>query len=175
MNRAAANFATVKKAASPALSPSFLVDVERAMFDLNRAFDPLQKECVLDFHISGARDGYVYLSFALPEGMTRVFVSLLQSLHGFFRFVDLKARVATIERKAVDPAEIRERQNLQAEFRSEVCRVFDEFRGQGLEVKEAVKRTNSALKAAGNPWATHAVVSDVLRGAGRFRRGGEAR
>ncbi len=156
--------------ASPSLSPSFRVDVEKAIFSLNRAFDPLHKDCLLDFHVSGARNGYVYLSLALPEGMTTAFVSLLQSLHGFFRFADLKARVATIERKVVDPGEIQGRRDLQNKFRDDVCRIFDEFRAQGLDPKEATKRTNSALKASGNPWATYAVVSEVLRGAGRFRQ-----
>jgi hypothetical protein len=155
---------------SPALSASFRSDVEKAIFSLNRAFDPLSKDCLLDFHVSGVRNGYVYLSFALPEGMTNAFVSLLQSLHGFFRFADHKARIASIEHKVVDPSEVQARRDHQEAFRSKVCGSFDEFRDQGLDAKEAIKRTNSALKEAGHPWASYAVVSEVLRAAGRLRK-----
>jgi hypothetical protein len=156
--------------ASPSPSASFRADVERAVFSLNSAFDPLHKECLLDFHVSGRGNGYVYLSFAMPEGMMRAFVSLLQSLHGFFRFAELKTRVAGIEAKALDPGEIEKRRLFREQFESEVCSLFDGFRSQGLDQKEAVKATNRALKAKNHPWANHETVSRVLRGAGRFRR-----
>ena len=58
---------------------------------------------------------------------------------------------------------------LQEEFAKEVCSLFDGFRKQGLEVKEAAKRTNFALKAKNHPWATYEVVAGVLRDARRFR------
>jgi hypothetical protein len=54
-------------------------------------------------------------------------------------------------------------------FREDVCALFDDFRGQGLDVKEATRRTNFALKAKQHPWATHDVVSKALRDCGRFR------
>ncbi len=74
-------------------------DAERVLAEMNSSFNPLHQDFPLDFQMAGARNGYVYLSIALPEGMIRVFVSMLESLHGFFRFVDLKARVAALEGK----------------------------------------------------------------------------
>jgi hypothetical protein len=58
----------------------------------------------------------------------------------------------------------------QAEFSAEVCALFDGFRGQGLDAREAAKRTNFALKAKNHPWATYDVVADEIRKTGRFRK-----
>ena len=149
---------------------SLLPDIDGLLCNVNSAFNPLHKDCLLDFHVSGARDGYVFLSIALPEGMTRAFTSMLESLSGFFRCIDIKSRSAVAQNKVHDPALRDQVEQNQAEFRETVCRIFDELTGQGLEVKEAVKRTNSALKDQGHPWATHGIVSQVLRSMGRFRK-----
>ena len=69
------------------------------------------------------------------------------------------------------PAVLKTRtEQLQADFRSEVCSTFDDLVKQGYDPKEATKRTNSALKAKNHPWATHEVITGVLRKAGRFRK-----
>ena len=61
-------------------------------------------------------------------------------------------------------------EQLQGEFLAKVCSLFDGFRAQGHDPKEATKRTNLALKAAKHPWATYEVIQGVLRKAGRFRK-----
>lgn len=61
-------------------------------------------------------------------------------------------------------------EQLQAEFHEKVCSLFDTFRAQGHDPKEATKRTNLALKAKNHPWATYEVIQGVLRKAGRFRK-----
>jgi hypothetical protein len=58
----------------------------------------------------------------------------------------------------------------QALFDEKVFALFDGFRQQGLDMKEATKRTNYALKEKNHPWATYEVVADVLRKSGRFRK-----
>jgi uncharacterized protein (UPF0335 family) len=160
---------------SPSLQPSFLVDVERTIAGINQSFNPLHDDYVLDYHVQRVRDGRLILSIAMPEGMIQGFTSLLQSLHGFFRFAELKERISKYEEKAFAPGEVERRREFQTEFQQEVCRIFDELAGQGLERKEAVKRTNQALKAKKHPWATHEAVLSVLRSAGRFRKGGGKR
>jgi hypothetical protein len=141
------------------------------MIALTRTFDPLHDDFDLDFRVQRVQNGHVVLSIAMPEGLLRGFVPLLQSLHGFFRFADLKSRIAKFEEQPISPAEIEERRAVQDGFRNEVCATFDALIGQGLERKEAVKRTNQALKANNHPWASHATVTDILRAAGRFRSG----
>lgn len=160
-----------RRGAFPALpgTPS-PVDMDRLLFDLNRTFNPLSRDFQLSFHVSGVQDGYVCLSVALPEGMTRAFVSLLESMQGLLRCVDIKSRAAAADGKIVDPAEKERRERFQADFQDEVCILFDGFISQGHETKEAVKLTNKALKVKNHPWATHETVSSVLRAAGRFRK-----
>ncbi len=147
------------------------VDFDRLIFDINRTFNPLSNNCQLSFHVSGVQDGFVCLSIALPEGMTRAFVTLLESFHGFFRCLDIKSRSASAQAKTNDPAEKEKRERLQADFLAEVCTLFDGFNSQGHEAKEAIKLTNKALKDKNHPWANHETVSSVLRSAGRFRKG----
>ena len=148
---------------------SFSADIERVIYDANSLFNPLHKDFMLDFHVSGVKDGYVYLSLALPEGMTRVFVSLLESLTGLFRCINIKSRAASAHAKCVDPADVLRREGQQEKFRQEVLSVFDGLIGQGVTLKDAVKRTNLSLKAQGNPWATYDIVQTILRASGRFR------
>jgi hypothetical protein len=151
----------------------FPVDVDRLLGDINRTFNPLHHDCALDFHVTGSNAGYVCLSVALPEGMTRAFVTLLESLYGFMRVVDIKSRSAVAQAKVVEPGAREKRDRLQADFEQEVCTVFDGFILQGIEKKEAVKLTNSALKAKGSPWSTYEVVKTTLSAAGRFRKRGD--
>jgi len=169
----ASNLSRIKKSVvgAPTLAPqSMTVDIDRALSQLNTAFNPLHQDFVLDFHVSSADNGYVYLSIALPEGMTRFFVQLLESMHGFFRFMDIKARSAVASRKAVDPSTIAEAKDRQTAFKEKVCSIFDAFRGQGVELKEAISRTNDTLKAEKSPWASYEIVVGVLRSSGRFRK-----
>lgn len=60
----------------------------------------------------------------------------------------------------------------EADFRAAACSLFDGFIAAGLDVKEATKRTNFALKDKKHPWATFDIVSKALRDAGRFRKAG---
>lgn len=157
---------------SPALSSSFLADVERTVFNMKDMFNPLHDDYALDFHVQRVDKDQVVLSIAMPEGMVRGFVPLLQSLHGFFRFAELKLRIQKSEEAAIDPREIERRKESLAKFRKYVCQIYDGLISQGLERKEAVKRTNQALKAKKHPWANRSTIEDVLRAAGKFRRKG---
>ena len=55
-------------------------------------------------------------------------------------------------------------------FEKKVCALFDDFRGIGLDTKEAAKRTNFALKDQKHPWASYEVIADIIRKSGRFRK-----
>lgn len=146
------------------------VDIDRVLGDLNSSFNPLHRDFLLDFHVSGARDGYVFLTIALPEGMTRVFVSMLESMAGFFRFIDIKSRSAMSQAKAHDPGRRLAVEKSQADFQDQVCALFDDFTRQGHDRKTAVRLTNSALKGQNHPWASYETITQVLRSSGRFRK-----
>lgn len=148
----------------------FSVDIERVIYDLNRTFNPLHRDQIFQFRVLGVRDGYAFVTFALPVGMTRAFTSLLESLYGLFRFVDFKAKCQAREDQPLSPAEVFDTLERQELFRNDVLRIFDELVSQGVEVKEAVKRTNRAMKEQKHPWATHDLVSRVLSSSGRFKK-----
>lgn len=150
--------------AAPALPP---VDVGRLVGDLSRTFNPLARGFEMDAHASQLPGGMVQLSVVLPQGMTRAFVGLLESLTGLVRFVDHKAVCAAAEAKAVDLDELERRQQVQQVHRQQVCALLDGFTASGLDRKEAIRRTSQALKAQHHPWATLDLVTFTLRECGR--------
>ena len=151
---------------SPALPA---VDVRRLVGDISRTFNPLARDFELDTHVEQLPGGMVQVSVVLPQGMTRAFVALLESLTGFVRLVDHKSRCSAAEVKVIDPDEVENRRQAHETYRSQVCALFDGFTAEGCDRKEAVSRTNQAMKAKGHPWATLDLVSLTLRDAGRLR------
>lgn len=158
-----------KAIAAVGASP-FPLDIGRVINNVNSAFNPLHRDCVLDYNVAGVREGFVCLQIVLPEGMTRAFVSMLESMSGLFRCIDIKERSAASQEKTVEPDRIAENKKAVAEFTETVCALFDTLISCGIPVNEAVKRTNMTLKAQGNVWSTYSVVMDTLRAAGRFRK-----
>jgi hypothetical protein len=156
-------------ASSPTPAP-FSADVDRLTLDLNSAFNPLHPGCQVSFQVTGVKDGYVVLSVALPEGMTRAYVALLESLGGLFRCLDIKSRSAVSQVKAYDLAERTAVSDRATAFSKKVVALFDDFIAKGNTVLDSTKLTNRALKAESHPWATYEVVAMVLRKAGKFRK-----
>jgi len=145
-------------------------DIDRILYDINSGFNPLHEDPLIRFHVVGAREDFVFLTLAVPKGMMRVFTSLLDNLAGFFRFMDNKTRGVLIQEKLADLAEIEKGRKAQADFSEKVCSFYDGFIAHGLTQKEAVKRTNWALKEEKHPWGNRDSVLDVLRAAGRFKK-----
>lgn len=102
--------------------------------------------------------------------MLRSFSQLLESMGGFFRVVNNKARSSSAVLKAHDLDELEKRAQFKAAFHSDVCSLFDNFIKQGYAIKDAAKRTNFALKAKNHPWATFYLVEKTLRAEGRLLR-----
>lgn len=152
-----------------ALTP-LSIDIDNVICDMNRLFNPLHKDFMLDYQVQAYRDGYVLLTIALPEGMTKVFSSMLESMSGFFHFMHIKTKSAKASALVNDPAEIVRREKLQGEFKHDTCKLFDGFIGQGLSVKEAISLTNLALKGQSHPWANHDAITRTIRATGRLRK-----
>jgi len=132
----------------------------------------------LDTDLADKLEGYasherVPVSFVLRHLVLRFFAGPLPDLRGSALGASSKGRFASEEsaRRRVALGARAEVANV--EFEKRVCALFDDFRGQGLDMKEAAKRTNFALKAKNDPWATYEVIASVLRKAGRFRRSKE--
>lgn len=162
----------VRPQESNALAP-FPFDVSSVLYDANSAFNPLHNECLLDYQVADLRDGFVLVSIAMPEGMTKVFATMLESLSGFFRVLDRRSKSVAAEQRAYRQAtcldELERRQRLKDDFAILVLNLFDQFRASGLNANEAVRRTNLALKEQNHPWANHHTVLGVIRASGRLR------
>jgi hypothetical protein len=152
-----------------ALTP-LSIDIDNVICDMNRMFNPLHKDFMLDYQVQAYRDGYVLLTIALPEGMTKVFSSMLESMSGFFHFMNIKSKTVKASTLASDPAEIARREKVQAEFKEDTCKLFDGFISQGMSVKQAISLTNLALKDQKHPWASYDAIVRTLRSTGRFRK-----
>lgn len=150
--------------------PPFSLDIGRVVNNLNSAFNPLHRDCLLDYNVAGARDGFVCLQIVIPEGMTKAYIAMLESMTGLFRCIDVKARSAVAVEKSYDPDRIFERKQAAASFSETVCALFDSLIHEGMTVNEAIKRTNLTLKAQGNVWTTYGICTDILRKEGRFRK-----
>ena len=150
------------------------VDVGSLIYDINTSFNPLSSGFIFDYQVSEVRDGYVFLSLAVPEGMTNAFSAILQGMGGLFKFLDMKAKVKAAEKKAqarnVDPVAIAAREKSRAQFTKLCCSHYDKFIDAGHPVKDAIRLTNSALKAQEHPWAAYETVKLELQKAGRFRK-----
>lgn len=146
------------------------IDIDNVICDMNRLFNPLHKDFMLDYQVQAYRDGYVLLTIALPEGMTKVFSSMLESMSGFFHFMNIKAKTVKASSLATEPAEIARREKLHYEFNRDTCKLFDDFISQGLSIKQAISLTNSALKEQMHPWANYDSIVRTLRSMGRLRK-----
>jgi len=147
-----------------------LPDRFQAFYGQISGFDPMHRDAFLDVKVTAARDGYVLLSVALPEGLTRGFVAFLNAMQGLMRCADQQAVRAIRDARPVDLQEVEQAQHRVESFQAVICSRFDELRQQGTSPAAAVKAINAEMKAQGHPWAAHHLVRNVLSSAGKFRR-----
>jgi len=86
----------------------FSVDIGRVINNLNSAFNPLHRDCQIDYKVAGAREGFICLLIVLPEGMTKAFISMLESMRGLFHCIDNKSRSAVAQERTYEPERITE-------------------------------------------------------------------
>ena len=145
-------------------------NIDSLLCNLTSAFNPLHRDCLLDYQVKAINSGEVCMSVILPNEMLLSFSTLLESMGGFFRAVNNRARSVVAEQRLYDLDQIQAQQAANSGFRNEVCTLFDDFIHQGLTRNEAIKRVNSTLKGQNSPWASWDIITSVLRSEGRFRR-----
>ena len=74
----------------------------QALYGPMTGFDPFHRDAFLDLKVTAAKDGYVLLSVALPEGMSRSFVAFLDAMHGLMRCANQSAVKALRDSAPVD-------------------------------------------------------------------------
>lgn len=157
-------------AAGGGMSPALALEIDRYLSDPSRSYALMRPEFSIDYQVDEVRDGRVYLTFSLPVGLTHGFMTLLGSMHGFMHQLDRLTAIKRAELKAHDPDEINKRREFQAHFTELCLEHFDRFISQGCTKKEALSRTNEALKSENHPWASYALVRDQISASGRLRK-----
>ncbi len=147
-----------------------LPDRFQTLYGQISGFDPFHQDAFLDVKVTAAKDGYVLLSVAIPESLTRGFVTFLESMHNLMRCADQQAIRAVRDSRPVDVQEVELAQQRNDDFRITICSRFDALIRQGILPADAVKTINAELKAQNHPWASHEAVRSVLQSAGKFRR-----
>lgn len=146
------------------------INMDSMLCNLTSAFNPLHRDCLLDYHVHAVNSGQVCMSVVMSNEMLRSFSQLLESMGGFFRIVNNKARSSSAHIKAHDLGELEKLAQFKDAFRSEVCSLLDGFISQGHISKDAVKRTNFAMKAKKHPWANFYLIEKEIRSTGRLRK-----
>ncbi len=146
------------------------VNIDQLLCNLTSAFNPLHRDCLLNYHVKAVNARQVCMSVVMPNEMLQSFSQLLESMGGFFRIVNGKARSSSAAIKTHDLDKIAEREEFANARRLEVCAIFDDLMERGHSMNESIKLTNIALKAGNNPWASRYMVENVLRSAGRLRK-----
>lgn len=155
---------------SPLHSAGYVADVDRLLFDLNSAFNPVLPGCQVEFNVSAVKDGYVFMSLALPEGMTRAYVALLESLGAMVRCIDVKSRHVAAQSKVHDLSIEEQNRQRVDNFKARVVALYDRFISEGCDASEGIRRTNAQLKQEGEILANYEWVKAALREAGKFRK-----
>lgn len=162
----------LSRSRQPARSASGLsaldTNMDSLLCNLSSSFNPLHRDCLLDYQVQAVNTGHVCMSVVMPNEMLRSFSTLLESMGGFFRIVNNKARSSSATIKAHDLDELERQSQFKSAFHSEVCSMFDSFISQGHVMKDAVKRTNFAMKAKKHPWASFYIIEKTLRSEGRL-------
>ena len=167
---------SIGQAHRPAVGLSGLqVDIDSMLCNLNSAFNPLHRDCLLDYHVRSVNSSQVCMSVVMPNELLSSFSQMLESMGGFFRVVNNKARSSAASIRIHDLDAIAKREQITSDFKKDVCSLFDKFISQGFAMNDAVKSTNNALKAKNHPWASFYIVQNTLRAAGRLRRSKDIR
>lgn len=145
------------------------INIGELLYNVNSAFNPLHKDCLVDYHVEAISHCQVSLTVVLPNEMLNCFAQLLESMGGLFRVMNGKARSSSAELRVYDLEEVNSKHDAVYGFRREVCSLYDEFMSKGLGKTESIKQTNMTLKAAGSPWASLFLVEKVLREEGKLK------
>jgi hypothetical protein len=165
-NRKTGNTSTVT-----VCSPSLPVEHDQMHRDVT--FNGLDTPGHIDVQVAGFHQGLVQLSVVLPEELLNGFVQFFEGSFELFKASARKTRYLRIQqnvhKKADDLSERERIQKLQEDFDKKVCSIFDALRREGVGVREAIKKTNSALKAENYPHSTYELVICHLRAVGKLR------
>lgn len=125
--------------------------------------------------VTPAENDQVEVTVTLPADLLVDYVRLLDSLTGFFKVVNRKAKYAMVRSEASSQKYAEEAQQRIAEYRSRLVELFDNYSAQGLDRKSAIKQIAALLRSENHPWCCPDLVRSNLVAAGRRGRSGRPR
>ena len=125
---------------------SSLISVDRAVTSLFcNAHSPLNRQGLLEYHVMPFGKGQVILSVVIPEGMIKPTSDLFESLHGIFKYTDMKKRHYQAQEKVFDLDEIQKRDEYKKEFSDRIVQAFDNSIESGLDKNQSISYVNKKL------------------------------
>jgi hypoxanthine-guanine phosphoribosyltransferase len=156
---------------SPIINEKSLISIDKAVSSVFcNSSSPISRNGDLDFHVMPFGKGQVVLSVIIPDGMIKPTSDLLESLHGIFKFTDIKKRNYQAQEKVHDLDEIQKRNDYRDDMTSKVIQIFDDLLASGLTMRQAISETNKTLKLNGTAFLTVYQVELILREAGKLRK-----
>jgi len=125
--------------------------------------------------VSPADDGKINVTVTLPADLFIHYIRLLDSLSGFFQFVNRKAKIAQLQSASSLEARAKEAKKNIDQYQVKLVELFDLYSAQGLDRKSVVKQISSDLRANKHPWSSPELVRSSLVAAGRGGRPGRPR
>lgn len=143
-------------------------NMSRLMSEIT-SLDPYRGNSLLKLEITEYRDGWIFLSLALPEGLLKPFKRLLESLLGFFVFAAAKSGIAKSEKWEPTSEEIQQQKVNQESFIKAILSHYDNLIKRKIPYRKAVSGTNRAMKELGHVHANYDFIFETLQKAGRFK------
>jgi hypothetical protein len=120
-------------------------------------------------------DDQIEVTVTLPADFLLHYVRLLDSLAGFLKYTNTRARIA----KAQSSSQLRKyqeecKQNI-ANYHVRIVELYDQFISEGLDRNAAIKQVSTTLRQEKDPWSSPDLVRPALIKAGRPGRIGRPR
>jgi len=128
-----------------------------------------------NLQVPPAQDDQAQVTATLPYDLFSDSLRLLDSLTGFVRTVNSKAKLAKSQTdQAKEKLDREAKQNI-ARYQDDLVQAFDQYTSQGFDRKAAIKQITADLRAEKHCWSSPGLVRSSLVAAGRGGRPGRPR
>jgi len=130
-----------------------------------QSFNPLNTSA-FDCRVVSSDGETVTLQMQVPCQFVDVIPALFTSLHGSFKLLSHRSKVAVAVARSRDPLEIAKRQEQARRFDAVVLAKYDSFILSGMTVRESLRATKNALNGSICTYS----IELICRSAGRFSK-----
>ena len=117
----------------------------------------------------------VQVTVVLPSDLLIHYVTILDSLTGFVRTLQIKSKLLRLKQSPQTSALREQARHSKDQYYARIVKLFDHYTSQGLNRNSAIKQIGSDLRKEKHPWSSPDLVRFSLRDAGRGGRVGRPR